>query len=333
MELSIKNYKIVIKNILLIFLCNYFIINNSYGKNITIATVGASLTGGITDYSYTDVKNIKNDNIIDQIKKKTHITSFITYLYPHRPLAKIISSQQKKIKPNEPKSKDKLTVLDSFTESYLSCTQPAKYIGNIFFISVFLNAMYYPLESLKMQLFHAERNNANIIIGIDMLFWSVYNNYLNNSDIKQTDDEYYSKQLKQLNQVLNYLDKPENKNINFVVGYVPYRAIRFFSRDLEPAQGLIDAVNARIDEWAAARNKKDNGKVLLIDITNNFFDHIEKYEEFLNIKTPLLVDDLICMDGLHPSPKGQDLVVKYILKSMAYSEYDIFRRASLQFNY
>jgi lysophospholipase L1-like esterase len=331
MELSIKNYKIVIKNILLIFLCNYFIINNSYGENITISTVGASLTGGITDYSYTDAKNINNDNIIDQIKKKTHIISFITYLYPNRTLAKIILGKQKKT--NKSKSKDKVTVLDSFTQSYLSCTHPVKSLGNIFFISVFLNTMYYPLESLKMQLFHAERNKANIVIGIDMLFWPVYNNYLSNSDIKQTDDEYYSKQLKQLNQVLNYLDKPENENINFVVGYVPHRAIRFFSRNLEPTKELIDAANTRIDEWAAARNKKDNGKVLLIDITNNFFDHIKKYEEFLNIKTPLLVDDLICIDGLHPSPKGQDIIVKYILKSMAFSKYDIFRRAGLQFNY
>ena len=180
MELFIKSHKIVIKNILLIFLCNYFIINNVYAKNITIATVGASLTGGVTGYSYTDAKNMKNDNIIKKLKKKTHITSLMTHLYPHRTLAKIISEQQK--------NKENVTVLDSFTESYYSCTKPSKFIGNIFFISVFLNAIYHPLESLKMQLFHAKRNKADIVIGIDMLFWSVYNNYLKNSDIKQTDD-------------------------------------------------------------------------------------------------------------------------------------------------
>ena len=83
--------------------------------------------------------------------------------------------------------------------------------------------------------------------------------------------------------------------------YIPYRARRFLSWDVDSTQELINVVNARINEWVTARNQKDNGKVLLID-TTNFFDDPNKYAEFLNIKIPVLVEDLVCTDGLHPSP-------------------------------
>ena len=324
MDLFIKSHKLFARFVSSILFCIFSIASSVYAENITMATVGASLTGGVSGYSPSEVKDKKNDNFIDSLKKKTHIKSFTTHLYPHRTLAKVIESQKTS-------KNSKVTVIDAFSESFYSCTKSFKYVGNIFYITVFLNAIFNSLSSLQVQITYARAYNTDIIIGLDMFFWSIYSNYLKDKTIKTSDDENYSKQLKQLDKILKYLDAPENRNINFVVGNIPYRSRRFFSYNVDPTQKLLDIANKKIANWAMKRNKNYKGKVLVIN-TTDFFTNPERYEEFLEVDTPLVIEDLVCTDGLHPSYKGQDLVSKYVLKTMAHSKYEIFSKAGKEFN-
>jgi hypothetical protein len=305
---------LIINVICIHYLC--FAVNEQ--QQLIIATVGSSVTAGIIGFSQHEVDNFINYGVFTRFRKRLQYVT--NYLYTK-------SSIADKLTTRIINYKDKIKIINSFNAFNESNKTYFYYIKMPNILALHLYQLISdPLFYLMLQMNHAHGNNANVILGIDMMFWIIYSKTTDEQETKISEISEHKK-IKTLKKLLDFLNNNCNSKISFILGNIPKVSFNAHGNQYAPEPAIIDYANYILQEWVISRNTSDKAKVVLIDITLVYkTTKTDNKPFYLHKDMPSYTrNDILCVDDLHLCIKGIDILLTYIGKNLKDSNIELFQ--------
>jgi hypothetical protein len=312
--------KLIIKILILSVICiHYLCFAVNEKQQVVISTVGSSVTAGIIGYSQDEVDDFINYGVFTRFKKR--LRYFTNYLYTE-------SSIADKLTTRTINHTDKIKIINSFNAFNESNKTYFYYIKMPNIIALHLYQLINdPLFYLMLQINHAIGNNANVILGIDMMFWIIYSKTTDEQETETIEISEHKK-IKTLKKLLDFLNNNCNSKVSFILGNIPQVSFSSLGNYYAPDPAIIDYANHILQQWVISRNHSDKAKVMLTDITKVYKTAKTDNKPFkLHKDMPDYTrNDILSIDDLHLCIKGIDILLTYIAKNLKDTNIEIFQK-------